>query len=1143
MGVPLYCCSKTTEEKYEKPCKDEHSLIDDQNLKNLQNKTGNIFINPPLINIQSITTGTTNLQNITSIKQNNNEKYENSHIKLKKKIKQLPLKYPNINKKCTYDNRVQVRHTSTKSKKQIQAATSLLTPKTRDLSNRFSHIIDFKHLESTQSKKNLPVKSRLTKTKTDYKNDKKSNDGTENKTNDSKVGKDSLIKKTFSKNNSNKKLDVQNELEANNIPQHSIIKEKVEEEDEEDDEEDEAADDKFEIIYFNELKHIKSIPRPKLNTLPIEVIHEPFTPKQLKNLKKIMKQEELIVDEMDDSIINKIIGTVTYIKVKRGVNIYSRGDKLLNLYYMLDKGRVEYSIDNDKYQLPKHCGIGTNALHKNSVDSCSLFAVEKSYLFKLDIEKYKTIVKKFFEEQHDIKYEFLTQIFFFNGLKKSLLDKVVDASVKKIYNTKTVLVGQDEVNENIYIIIVGHVLCLKEGDVIKILNKNDMFGEIGIYNSAISLYEYTADPDTEILSINFEDLYKALGKDTPKLLMQKIFEKAVKENEILSKYFLTGDNMDKIFNISQIKYYFNDIVCGNKEKKIFIPVSGSVFKVVPQFNLDEGLPETLLNQQMKTLYRENSDSFSSSKIYSKINSTIKKKKLAKKKKICKKGKLNIDSITVSGRSRYYILGDECLIIEANWIDIEKNIIIPNEETRLSLNQRINLIKPIDFFKYLTPLQIFQLSNFVHYHQYKYGKIILENGPNSDKLYLIKSGIVQMSIGDVMLKSLYHGMTFGDIRNDSDKSNNKANYIAASGKVECYYIEKENYEDIMDKDILTPLKKFLTNNNQNSNISLELLYYIKDLGKGAYGKVFLVHDSKNFYAMKTADIQQLNEMKEAAKLYISEKNIMFSIKHPFIVSIINTFKTREFLFFLLEYVDGISLRTYINKNNRELKNLKEAKFFTGSMALVLHYLQKQKIIHRDLKPDNIMLEYTGYLKVIDFGVAIDITGKDYASTLVGTMHYMAPEIILRKNYNNAVDYWSVGIILYEMVYGQLPFGQGERDPIKIYAEITNKKLYLPSDSESLNEVVKGLLAKNPQKRLANYNMWKNYKMFNGFDFDKLLNLEMKGFFQVEKNLTDDDINNKDVSFIDYLQKHLFYTKNEVDEIIRNKKKNQELLEDF
>ena len=92
MGVPLYCCSKTTEEKYEKPCKDEHSLIDDQNLKNLQNKTGNIFINPPLINIQSITTGTTNLQNITSIKQNYNEKYENSHIKLKKKNKATSFK-------------------------------------------------------------------------------------------------------------------------------------------------------------------------------------------------------------------------------------------------------------------------------------------------------------------------------------------------------------------------------------------------------------------------------------------------------------------------------------------------------------------------------------------------------------------------------------------------------------------------------------------------------------------------------------------------------------------------------------------------------------------------------------------------------------------------------------------------------------------------------------------------------------------------------------------------------------------------------------------------------------------------------------------------------------------------------------------
>ena len=281
-------------------------------------------------------------------------------------------------------------------------------------------------------------------------------------------------------------------------------------------------------------------------------------------------------------------------------------------------------------------------------------------------------------------------------------------------------------------------------------------------------------------------------------------------------------------------------------------------------------------------------------------------------------------------------------------------------------------------------------------QYKNGKIILENGPSSDKLYLIKSGSVQISIGDIIIQTLDPGSTFGEFTNYK-KMKKRANFIAANSIVECYYIEKEIYEEIMEKEILFPLKKYLTKvKNNDDDISLDKLYYIRDLGSGNYGKVYLVHDENNLYAMKTANIQQMNEMKEPAKIYINEKNIMFSIKHPFIISIIKTFKTKEFLFFLLEYIDGISLRNHINNPKRELRNIKEAKFVLGTMALVLHYLQIQKIIHRDLKPENIMIDYNGYLKVIDFGIAIDITGKDYACSSIGTFHYMAPEVISGSN---------------------------------------------------------------------------------------------------------------------------------------------------
>jgi cGMP-dependent protein kinase len=296
-------------------------------------------------------------------------------------------------------------------------------------------------------------------------------------------------------------------------------------------------------------------------------------------------------------------------------------------------------------------------------------------------------------------------------------------------------------------------------------------------------------------------------------------------------------------------------------------------------------------------------------------------------------------------------------------------------------------------------------------------------------------------------------------------------------------------------------------------------------------------------MKTANIQQMNEMKEPAKIYINEKNIMFSIKHPFIISIIKTFKTKEFLFFLLEYIDGISLRNHINNPKRELRNIKEAKFVLGTMALVLHYLQKQKIIHRDLKPENIMIDYNGYLKVIDFGIAIDITGKDYACSSIGTFHYMAPEVIKGNNYNNSVDYWSVGVIAYELFYGRMPFGHGETNPYNIYKEILQKKLYLPSENETgFNEVLKDLLRKNYTKRLNNFSHWKNYKLFKGFDFDALLDLKMEGFYKIDASFNIQDLNKKDISFIEYINNNLVYTNKNDTSLLRNNHK-EELFEDF
>jgi cGMP-dependent protein kinase len=1168
MGVPICSCIilRKGEDLSEGP-----SIQIDYNIPNNTNTLLN--------NTKTNNSGSIYIDKKYSIKNKNN--YTIS--KYKKEPAQKPTvketntkKQAYLNKKCTYDPKkiLKPMHTKVNLKSSGTLFTSLFN-------NRISHIIDINSIEKMNTidenmdKENIPREDQPNENNDNINPNAQLTNIIEKKRksiinimslgnfNQLKVKEESKndLDKILINDHNNNHNEISNAKENNSLEETKEIKEseiivnpnvlvkandniekEEKEEKDDEDEEDVNAENKrqsMEISSINELKNNKLMQRPKMNTLPIEVINEPFSKRQIKTLKKIMIQEELIIDDMDENTIEQIIDSVEYIKVKKGTTIYSREDKVENIYYMLDKGKVEYNIDKDKYYLPKHCGIGTNALYNNSINSCSLKTIERSSLYKLSIENYKIIVRNYFEEQHKIKLDFILHNFFFNGLKLSILDKIVDFMVKMNYENESILVEQDKINTNIFLIKEGNINCFRDHEKIKKLYPNEMFGEMGIYSSNISLYEYVTEPNTTIFMISFENLFDAIGNDAPKIIMQKIFEKAVKENEFLNKYFTVGENLTKIFKISQIKYYFNDIVSGIKEKKIFIPVSGSVFKVIPTEFCGKDLPQNLVNQQIKKLYLDNYDSLLSSKI---DNNLYVKKKLINKKHILEKGKLNIDLITVWGNSKYYILGDECLIIEINWADIEKNTSIPNQETNLSLNQRINIIKSIKFFKNLTPLQIFLLSNYLHLSQYKYGALILENGPISDKFFLIKSGTVQIKMGDVILETLEAGKTFGDF-NIHEKITKKANYVASNTKVECYYIEKENYEEITEKEILCPLKKYLKKSKNKNNITLNKLYYLKDLGRGAYGRVYLVHDNKNFYALKTADIQQLNEVKEIAKIYINEKNIMFSIHHPFIVSIISTFKTKDFLFFLLEFVDGISLRNHINNPKRELRNLNEAKFFLGTMALVLHYLQKQRIIHRDLKPDNIMIGYNGHFKVLDFGIAIDITGKDYARSSIGTFHYMAPEVVKGNNYNNAVDYWSVGIIIYELFYGMVPFGNGENNPLNIYREILNKKLYLPSESEiGLNEIIKDLLQRNDKKRLSSFSQWKNYKLFNDFDFEGLLGLRMKGFYNINKSYNNEDLNNKEHSFIEYMSNHLLnYSSKENDSNIRRKE--DEWFQDF
>lgn len=164
-----------------------------------------------------------------------------------------------------------------------------------------------------------------------------------------------------------------------------------------------------------------------------------------------------------------------------------------------------------------------------------------------------------------------------------------------------------------------------------------------------------------------------------------------------------------------------------------------------------------------------------------------------------------------------------------------------------------------------------------------------------------------------------------------------------------------------------------------------------------------------------------------------------------------------------------------------------------------------IIHRDIKPENIIIDSTGYIKLCDLGIAkLMPSNASRTYTLLGTKFYIAPEMIIGKGYSFPVDFWSLGICLYEFVCGDVPFGADKEEPNDIYQAIAMDSLRFPSfiKEKSLKDLIKGLLTKSPEKRLGkSFGELKRHQFFNGFPWDDLLNRKIvPPFVPHEKNLT-------------------------------------------
>jgi len=310
----------------------------------------------------------------------------------------------------------------------------------------------------------------------------------------------------------------------------------------------------------------------------------------------------------------------------------------------------------------------------------------------------------------------------------------------------------------------------------------------------------------------------------------------------------------------------------------------------------------------------------------------------------------------------------------------------------------------------------------------------------------------------------------------------------------------------------------TASNGSDTIRVEDLEIIKTIGTGTFARVCLcrlrnpsgnnnnnngkamgeagtAHQQQQtprtskYFALKILTMHDVIRLKQVEHVK-NEKNILMDIKHPFIIDLVWHAKdNKTFLYMIFPYICGGELFSYLRSAGRF--NAPTSLFYTCEIVSALEYLHSLSIVYRDLKPENLLLDREGHLKITDFGFAKRITDRTW--TLCGTPEYLAPEIIQSKGHNKAVDWWALGILIFEMLAGYPPFF--DDNPFGIYEKILSGKIDWPRQIEPVaKDLIKKLLVQDRTKRLGNMKNGsddvKRHRLFKGIDWEEVYQRKLK-----------------------------------------------------
>ena len=778
-------------------------------------------------------------------------------------------------------------------------------------------------------------------------------------------------------------------------------------------------------------------------------------PKKLTNsekeqIKKKLSQHFLFKDKSPDTI-DSLINKIEIIKIQPNTNIYKEGEKG-DYFYLIKQGLIQITSNqmNGKRFYKAGDTFGELALLERKKRTETASTIDYCLLYVLDGKIFREIVNTINKQELEDRLKFIELVPIFESMENIKLNSIASSMYNCTFDIGQNIFKEGDIGDSLFIIKNGEVDCEKDNKVIRVLKSRDIFGEYAVLFDIPRSLSCCAKTKVNCFQISNTQLIETLGKDYKYIILKSIIKQAFKSSKHLS-LFAGESYLEPLFLKSEIKL-FND-------KEIIMK------------------KEDYKNKDKKVLYVV-------------ICGNLTFGNSNKAEIICRRGQLFGEDFL---KTDYVLKNDiyaqgECRLVEIIWENIENTLGITEKMPRkktLSFFSQLEYMKRTEMFRNTSDQRLMKICSLMKKEKYKEGEAIFKEGEIGDKFYLIKKGKVKVLKNNKVIREIEEGNCFGELALLVNEPRSAT--IEASQKCTLYVLTKKDFDETIDKNMLEYLQKKIALQD-NFNMTLNDLFFVKNLGRGKFGNVALVHDKKNYYAIKAVSRSAAERQKILIKYFLEERRVLLKLDHPFVMKLVRTFKNQENVFYLTEYINGKVLGKYLEgKPQSQFHNKSETQFYISFLFIILDYLNSKNIIHRDLKPDNIMIDEKGYIKLIDFGTALNI--KDFTSTITGTPHYIAPEVLIGKGYSYSCDYWSVGIITHELYYNYYPFGNDATDPMEVYREVLKKEDNLPMKGDPVvNSFIRNLLKKKVSKRLCSLDSAKKHAFFTGFNWGDIIDFK-------------------------------------------------------